>query len=420
MIGFGITLPVLVFYIERLALAEGVTSREASVHVGALTGVFALMQVFFAPLWGKLSDRLGRRMLIIVGLGGNAVSLILFGAAKDLSVLYIARILGGIFSSAVLPVASAYVADVTTERERGRGMAWLGSAIGLGVVVGPALGASLSGLEWHLTFDTGHFAIDGFSTPFFAASVLVFATVFVAFRWLPESKGSIPVALSDPRTSMDNPLKPGNRWQYIREPFGKLLGLSFLGQFALALFEGTFALHAQYVMGFGPAEMAVVFMVCGLVMAVAQMGVVGWFIVRIGEKSLLPIGLGFMGVGMGLLMTTQTMALILAYVALFALGMAILSPSLASLVSKRAGRWSGAALGVQNATNSLGQASGPFFGGLMFSWNIHAPYLLAAVPLIGVAFLVGRTNLGRCLYWRRSARREESSNADKYTNAFRR
>ena len=389
MIGFGITLPVLVFYIERLALAEGVTSQEASVHVGLLTGVFALMQFFFAPLWGKLSDRVGRRTLMLVGLGGNAISQILFSVAKDLMVLYIARVLGGIFSAAVLPVASAYVADVTTERERGRGMAWLGSAIGLGIVVGPALGALMSGLDWHLTFSFGHFSIDGFSTPFFAASLLVILTVFAALRWLPETRGSSAAAFSDHQVLEDVALKPSNRWLHIREQFGKLLGLSFLGQFALALFEGTFALHAQHVMGFGPAEMGIVFMMCGLVMAIAQISVVGWLIERVGEKPLLPFGLGLMGVGLALLMTTQVMALILPYVALFALGMALLSPSLASLVTKRAGERFGAASGVLNATNSLGQASGPFLGSLVFTWNVHAPYLLTAVPLIGTAIFIG-------------------------------
>lgn len=167
MTGYGLILPVLPFYIERMALAKGVTLREASFQVGLLTGIFALMQFFFAPLWGKWSDRLGRRPLFSVGLGGYALGMFLFGIGTNLAMLYAARILGGILSAAVLPIANAYVADVTSEKDRGRGMAWLASSISLGIVVGPALGAFLSQLDLHLSYRLGHFSIDGFSLPFF-------------------------------------------------------------------------------------------------------------------------------------------------------------------------------------------------------------------------------------------------------------
>ena len=179
----------------------------------------------------------------------------------------------------------------------------------------------------------------------------------------------------------------------MRESFLALLPFSFLGFFALALFEGTFAIHAQRVMKFGAAQMAVVFMVCGLVMAGAQAAVVGWLIGRVGERRLLPFGFGFMGTGLVLLMTTQTLALILPYAALFALGMAVLNPSLASLVSKGGGERSGAALGLQNSANSLGQAAGPLVGGFLFAWYIHVPYLLTALPLLAAAIILGAKNL---------------------------
>ena len=115
MTGYGITLPVLTFYIERLALAEGTSPEQASMHVGLLTGIFALMQFFFAPLWGRWSDRVGRRPLVLIGLGGYAVTNVFFGLGTNLLMLYSARILGGILSAAVLPAATAYVADVTAE-----------------------------------------------------------------------------------------------------------------------------------------------------------------------------------------------------------------------------------------------------------------------------------------------------------------
>ncbi len=187
MIGFGITLPVLPFYVERLALAAGASQQAIVMHVTMLTSVYALMQLVFAPLWGRWSDRIGRRPLILVGIAGYVVAQIMFGLSTSLWLLYLARIVGGALSSATLPVSAAYVVDLTTKEERSRGMAWLGTAASLGVVVGPAIGGVLSRRDWHFNWSVGHFVIDSFSTPFFAAATLGLLTLFSALRWLPES-----------------------------------------------------------------------------------------------------------------------------------------------------------------------------------------------------------------------------------------
>ena len=134
MLGFGITMPVLPFYTERLALAQGNRSEASAMHVSLLTSVYALMQFPFAPVWGRWSDTIGRRSLALVGIAGSAITQVLFGIANSLQLLYVARVLGGVLSSAMLPAASAYVADITIPERRGRGMAWLGTAVNLGVV----------------------------------------------------------------------------------------------------------------------------------------------------------------------------------------------------------------------------------------------------------------------------------------------
>jgi len=390
MIGYGLTLPVLAFYIERLALAEDATAWKAYIHVGLLTGIFALMQFFFAPLWGMWSDRIGRRPIFMIGLSGYAVFMTLFGVGTNLFILYTARILGGILSAALLPTASAYVADLTTETERGKGMAWLGSAIGLGVVTGPALGAYLSRLDWHIEYRFGLFYVNDFSIPFFAAAILAVIALLATMRFLPESIQMSNLIPHQTQSPNDSTSSPDIGWKVIHRSFHDLLVLSFLGFFALSLFEGTFALHAQRVMNFGPSEMGFVFMVCGFIMAAAQAGVVGWLIGRVGEIPMLSLGFGLMGTALILLMTTQTMMFILFYVVLFALGMAALNPSLASLVSKRSGKHAGAALGLQTAANSLGQAAGPLMGSILFTWDIHLPYLLTAVTLFITAIILGR------------------------------
>ena len=389
MIGYGLTLTVLPFYIERMALRDGANPEELSVHVGMITGVFALMQLFFAPLWGALSDKVGRRPLLFAGLGGNAIFTVLFGLSSSLFTLYYARILSGIFSAAILPVAAAYVTDASSESERGKSMAWLGAATSLGVVVGPALGAWLIRQDWPPTFRFGPLSVDGFSAPFIVAGLLTVFSLAATICMLPESLRPWRVDELEGQSKISN-IGRTRRSELVRllrdGAFWKLLYLSFLTYFSLALFEGTFALHAQQVMNFGPAQMGSVFMVCGLVMAVGQGAIVGWFIDYKREILLLAIGLCLVGIALILLMLTKTMILILTYVGLLAFGIALLSPTLATLASRKSNTEIGTALGLQTAAGTLGQFAGPSIGGMLFIWSIHIPYLVAAVPLLASAF----------------------------------
>jgi MFS transporter, DHA1 family, multidrug resistance protein len=381
MIGLGITMPVLPFYVERLALAEGVSRQSVVIHVGLLTGVYALGQLIFAPVWGRLSDRMGRRPLILIGIAGYVIAQVLFGLATSLWLLYAARILGGVLSSATLPVSAAYVADMTTDEERGRGMAWLGTAVSLGFVVGPALGGTLSRRDLHFTARYGHFMIDSFSVPFFAAALLGLLTLFAATRWLLESMPTHPTSASGEESETN--------WRMQARDLGPLLFLALVGQFGLAIFEATFALYAQAKFNYGPSEVGAVFVVCGLVMTIFQVGAVGFFAGRIREIYQIGLGFGLMGIGIGLLVLTRSKFPVFALVGLLALGMAFVSPNLAALISKRGGSSRvGAALGLQNAANSLGQASGPLLGSALFIWQAQAPYLLTGALLVSTALVI--------------------------------
>jgi DHA1 family multidrug resistance protein-like MFS transporter len=148
-IGFGVTLPVMPFYAERFALLSqgpgaGGWLRGVAMQVGLLTTAYPLLQLLAAPVWGRMSDSVGRRRLLLAGIAGAAGSYVLFAMATSLTMLCAARALGGLLSSAIFPAASAYVADSTTETGRVRGMAWLGAASSLGAVAGPALGGALA------------------------------------------------------------------------------------------------------------------------------------------------------------------------------------------------------------------------------------------------------------------------------------
>ena len=380
MIGFGITLPVLPFYVERLALASGAPPESAALHVGMLTGVYALVQLFFAPLWGRWSDRIGRRPLVLIGITGYVIAQILFGLATSLSLLYAARILGGILSSATLPVAAAYVADMTSEEERGRGMAWLGTAASLGVVVGPALGGVLARRDLHFNVRYGHLLADSFSVPFFAAALLGVITLVIAMRWLKES---LSVSIQTGASSQAQ-----FEWRRLGGALRPLLGLTIVAQFALAVFEATFALYAKAMFNYGPAEVGTAFVVCGVVMTVFQAGGVGLLAGRVEEIYQLGTGFGLMGASIGLLSAARSAPVVLTLVGSFALGMALISPNLTALISKRGGAQAGAALGVQNAANSIGQAGGPLLGSALFVWEMNAAYILTGALLIGVALII--------------------------------
>ena len=349
-------------------------------HVTLLTAAYPLGQLVFAPMWGRWSDRMGRRPLLLMGIAGYVIAQILFGLATSLWLLYAARILGGILSSATLPVSAAYVADATTEGERGRGMAWLGTATSLGFVVGPALGGLLARRDLHVTARYGHVMIDGFSIPFFAAAGLGAVTLAAAIRWLPES---LPA-----HARRSGSAQPDLRT--LVRSLSPLLGLALVAQFALAMFEATFALHAQAVLDYGPAEVGAVFVVCGLVMAIFQVGASGFLAGRVAELTQIGMGFALMGTSLAVLMRPRGMVSVLALVGVLALGMALIAPNLAALISTRGGsRRAGTALGAQNAANSLGQASGPLVGGALFIWQMNAPCVLSGGALVAIALLIG-------------------------------
>ena len=388
MVGFGITLPVLPFYVERLALEAGASRQSIVLNVTLLTSVYALMQLIFAPLWGRWSDRIGRRPLVVIGLAGYVIAQMIFGLSTSLWLLYAARIVGGILSSATLPVWAAYVVDMTPRNERARGMAWLGTAANLGVVAGPALGGLLSRRDLHFNWSAGHLKVDGFSTPFFAAAFLGLLTLLAASRWLPESMPS--ASTEEPNRADATSARTRTDWRLLLKTLSPLLALTLAGQFALTIFEGTFALFAQAKFAFGPAEVGYVFVVCGLVMAVFQAAAIGLLAGRISELIQISAGFAVMGTGIALLATAQTRLFIFAFVALLSLGMAFIAPNLTALISKRGGeQQAGASLGIQYAANSVGQAIGPLLGGVLFIWQVSAPYVFGGAVSLVLAVIVG-------------------------------
>ena len=386
MTGLGMTLPVLPFYIEKLLASGGISSNRVSLHVGLITGSFPLTQFLFSSYLGSLSDKVGRRPLILGGIAGFSVSTFIFSLGGSIVLLYFSRLMAGIFTAGFVTASGAYIADKTSKEKRGKNMALLSSVAGLGAVAGPLLGNLFSKVSMQFNLPFGQFTLDKFSSPFVISSVLTLVVLILYVILLPES-------LSAPDKKTTQTIAKAKvlfnlNWRSLNRTFMLLLTLSFISQLSLSMFEGTFALHSQRLFSFGPQQMSVVFIICGSLMGFLQLGPVAWLIEKKGEKALLPFGFLFLSIGIFMLTTSREMGWILIYVSFISIGMAILTPSLASLITKDSGKEYGASLGIFSSVNSLGQVAGVVIGGIIMIWSDHLAYWIVAVILMVFAYLV--------------------------------
>ena len=295
MTGLGMTLPVLPFYIEKLLASEAVSSKTVSLHVGLVTAAFPLTQFFFSSYLGSLSDKVGRRPLILAGIAGFSISTFIFSIGGSIALLYISRLMAGIFTAGFVTASGAYIADKTSKEKRGKNMALLSSVAGLGAVAGPLLGNLFSKVSMQFNFLFGQFTLDKFSAPFVISALLTLVVFILYVILLPESL-TAPNKMITPTTAKAKVALLPN-WKSLSRAFILLLTLSFISQLALSMFEGTFALHSQRLFSFGPQQMSIVFIVCGSLMGLLQLGPVAWLIEKKGENFLLPFGFLFLGVG---------------------------------------------------------------------------------------------------------------------------
>ena len=372
MAGVGIILPVLPFHVEQLGLGDASTGRVA-LHVSLLAAGYALMQLLFAPLWGRLSDSFGRRPLLAIGLAGFAAGQALCGLTSSLAALYAVRLASGIFSAATLPAAFAYVADATSEEERARGMAYLGGAAGLGFVIGPALGGLLAGASLQRSLGL---EVDAYALPFFVAAAAALGAL-LTLRWVEEPARRARTGAHASWTSLVDRL---------RIP----VVIAIAGQIAIGVFETSFALHARTELGLGLGAIGLVFVVCGLVMLLVQIGLVARLVRRFGEIRLIAAGLALMGTSLILLAGARGILTVALLVGVFAIGIGLITPTLSALTSRRGGSQPGAALGVETSAKSLGQIAGPLVAGALLGWSMALPYWLAGALVLALSPIVAR------------------------------
>lgn len=349
MVGFGIIIPVLPFYAENIGASP--------TQLGLLMAVYSLMQLIFAPMWGRISDRIGRKPVIMIGIAGLAISFFLMGVSSQLWMLFAARIIGGFLSSANMPTVMAYVADITTPEDRGKGMGVVGAAVGLGFVFGPAIGGIFSKINLNM--------------PFYIAGVSSLLTFLLVLFLLKES-------LTTENRSNHATKKP-SILQALNGPLSIIYLLQLFISLSLAGLEATFAYFAAKRAGLGTIELGYIFMIMGLAGAFVQGGLVGRMTKKFGEGFVIQIGIIVSAIGFGLILFVQSFTTAAIFLSIFGIGNGVIRPSVSSLLTKTSATGHGSTTGLLSSFDSLGRIIGPPLGGWLFSITIGLPYISGIV-----------------------------------------
>jgi DHA1 family multidrug resistance protein-like MFS transporter len=360
-LGFGLVIPIFPFYIEELGAGGS--------ELGLLVATSALLEFVFAPLWGSVSDRIGRKPVLMLGMVGYGLSSFLMGLATQLWMLFASRALSGILSSATLTTALAYVGDSTSEEERGGGMGTLGAAMALGIILGPGLG--------------GWLASDSLSTPFFVAAGMSLLSLVLILLLLPES---LPAEARQQGTRKISTVSLHTLWRALFSPIGVLLLMVALFSFALTNFEAVFGLYALEKFGYGPERVGTILMVVAVVSTVGKATLTGPATKRWGEATVIKASALLGSVGFLVLLAANTYVTILLATGFFILSKTLLRPAAFALISKRSAASQGAAMGLSSSFMSLGRIAGPIWAGFIFDANVNYPYLSGAVIMF-IGFL---------------------------------
>ena len=380
--GFGLILPLLPFWAEHL----GANPTE----IGLILTIYALAQFIFTPILGSLSDRFGRKPIIIGSLLIEAFSLALTGFAGSLVVLLIARFIGGIGASNI-GSAQAVVSDVTPSEGRARGMGMIGAAIGLGFVIGPAVGGILSPI--------------GPAVPFIVAMVVAIINALLVLFFLPETHKVREISKTN-ASGEQTDILPSGLGQLLRnKTLIRLIVINLLFTTAFTSMEAVFALFSQHMFGWTAKENGYVFAYVGLIIVIIQGGLIGQLVKLFGEQKLLIAGLLMLALGLALLPLSSTLAVMLIALGILSAGNGAVTPTASALLSLTSPRDAqGKVLGLSQGIASLGRIVGPLIAGSIYSLiGPGAPFifgsvlafvaLLIAFPVMPVAFNRGETSI---------------------------
>jgi DHA1 family tetracycline resistance protein-like MFS transporter len=374
MVGFGIVVPVLPLYTERFG--------ASSFTIGMLFAVYSGMGFIFSPVVGALSDRLGRRSILLLSTLGQATGFFIMGGANALPWLFVARIIDGIFGANV-STTQAYVADVTPPQDRSRALGLLGAAFGIGFIFGPLIGGVLSQIS--------------LSAPFYFAGGLAAANAVLIFFVLPES-------LPAPDNSV-----PGRDAlvTLFRQGLGSVIVPLMVAYFFMmtgfSILVTFFAIFTEDRFGYNASANSCIFAGIGVIGATVQGALIGPLVKSFTEKRIAIIGLALLALSLFALPMAQTRTILLLATAGIAVGNAFINPTINGLVSRSVNKhWQGRVLGLMQASASLGRFLGPLLGGWLLAFNARrtpdfgkAPFWAGSVLLIVSLVLTTMVSVGR-------------------------
>lgn len=351
LVGFGIVIPVLPFY------AEGTVFNATPRMVAFLFASYSVMQLIFSPILGRLSDKYGRRPILFVSIIGTGIGFLFLGFANTLWMLFVGRVLDGI-TGGNISTAQAYIADVTTKENRAKGMGLIGAAFGLGFILGPAIGGTLS--QW------------GIHVPFFFAAGLCFANATLLYFTLPET------------VTKDHPARQsaaGGRSfrqlvESLKEPkLGFVLTIYFLFIVAFSIMTTSFSLYTMFRFGYDAHHNGYLFAYVGLIAVVIQGGLIGRLVKRFGEWPLVIFGALCFAISLFAVPMVGPaaggLAALLIGGGVFSLGNSLATPTLTSLASKSVdAAQQGTVLGVTQSVASLARAVGPSLAAILINSNV--------------------------------------------------
>lgn len=344
LVGFGIVIPVLPLYAARFGASPTV--------IGLLLSSYSVMQFIFAPILGRLSDRVGRRPVLLFSLIGTSLGFTLMGLAGSLELLFLARIIDGI-TGGNISTAQAYIADVTPPDQRSRGMGLIGAAFGLGFIVGPALGGVLSQVS--------------FAAPFYFAAGLAAANAVALYFLLPESLSAEHRSGARRRATISAVFRESGSWQ-----LAAIMATYFFATVSFALLTAIFALFTEKRFGFDATHNGYIFAYLGLLGAVIQGGLLGRLLRAFSDKALAVVGTIIMTVSMFALPESQTLWMLLLASTGIAIGNSLVTPTLNGLASRSvSASWQGRVLGVLQSVASLARIIGPALGGMLLERDLN-------------------------------------------------
>ena len=370
LIGFGIIIPLLPFYAEFF--------KASPATVGMIMATYSLAQFMAAPFWGWLSDRIGRRPVLLASLAGSAVAYSLLGFADTLWILFGARALGGLMAGNI-SAAFAYIADITTPENRAKGMGLIGAAFGLGFVIGPVIGGILAGSD-PINAD--------YKSPSLAAAGLSMSALILALLFLKES---LPHEARNRLQSKSNKSYLNQMRLSLSSPhLGFLISISFLTTVVFSGLEVSFPLWSHRQFGWGPEQNAYLFAFVGVLGALVQGGLVGLLSKRYGEVGLIIQGACTLCLGVILIPFAETITFLVIAMTIAGYGFSIISPAINSSISLKVGAGSqGMIMGMTRSAMTLARVVGPIIAGVLFAaFGKDWPFYAGAIIMAAVFLLV--------------------------------